>query len=246
MRSMSGKPVSIRVSSMMLVAVGVAFIAAVVLAPSHSLRPADVVSTTESAGQPRSDSSYTPTRFHGVAVDRLDNPLEPSLSLDEAVAKTGLELYLPSVAVVGRPVKVVMNETVTDPGGEGRVGFMVLYDSGVKLIVAPGSIDLQQRNLSLSDALPFKDGRALPYELKTVSNRPTLVGRAGIQYQGDAEITTGANLVWNMGDANYWLRAPAPPAATSDDELAASVPPIGISDLTKIAESMLPFEAIQN
>ena len=30
---------------------------------------------------------------------------------------------------------------------------------------------------------------------------------SGCTTQGTAEIATEANIVWNMGDANYWLRA---------------------------------------
>jgi hypothetical protein len=169
-----------------------------------------------------------------VAVDRLDDPSQPSMPLEKALAMTGMKISLPDASIVGRPVKVVLNETVTDPTGSGRVGLMVLYETGVKLIIEPGAVDLAERNESLAGALPFRDGRVLPYELSTAGGTAVLVGHPGIQYQGEAEIATEASVMWNKGDALYWLRAPSPSAAIAGQSRAG----VGVQELLLIVETM--------
>lgn len=215
--------------------------------------PADSNSFDRPPTPSQAVSAYAPSRIHGVSMDRLDNPLEKSLTLEEALSKTGLEIVLPDSSVVGLPVKVVLDETAGDPSGKHRVGLMVLYDSGIKLIVEPGLLDLKDRNSSLKGALPFRDGRTLPYDLQTVAGRPTLIGEPGVQYQGSAELGTEANILWNMGDAHYWLRAPLPtqpgtPAQQGASGLTApqglspeaATVPVGTDTLTMIAKSMVP------
>lgn len=189
---------------------------------------------------------YLPRNIHGASIDRLDMPEEPSLPLDEAIAKSGLgDVSLPDASVLGEPVKVVLNETVRDRSGKGRVGLMILYESGVKLLVSPGALDLQERMDSFEGALPFRDGRSSPYEMQVVADRPALVAAAGVQYQGSAEIEVEANLIWNVGDAHYWLKAPRPAepsvsasGSRTDGETRALSESIGIDDLIAVAESL--------
>ena len=197
----------------------------------------------ESAEQrvsPTETGAYEPIEIHGTAADRLDNPSESGLTLAEAISRSGLNVSLPDQALTGAIVKVVMNETVTDPAGRNRVGFMVLYETGIKLITAPGPLDLEAENEALRGSLPFQDGRELPYVLESVAGRPTLVGHAGVQYQGTATVAVPANLIWNEGDVEYWLKAPAPTETDASTGSSGADPEVDIDLLMRVAASMSP------
>jgi hypothetical protein len=153
--------------------------------------------------------SYDPGVFHGVSVSRLDDTHERSLTLDEAIARTDYAFSMPDSAVAGPIAKIVPNETVWDRSGKGRTGLMIRYDSGIELIIEPSPVDLQGMNRAVAGTLPFRDGRTRPFELRTMAGLPLALSRAGIQYQGSAEMAVPAQVVWNMGDANYRLRGPA-------------------------------------
>ena len=196
--------------------------------------------------------------IHGSTYDRLDDASEPSLTLDDAIARAGIPLSLPDERLTGKIVKVVLNETVTDPSGKGRVGVLILFESGIKLCTEPGSMDLKKFNERFANALPFRDGRKLPCELKPVGGRATLVGAPGIQYNGRGEIATPATLIWNIGDVNYLMKAPVPPlnaeaastmstadadgpdAYTLDADTLGADGSLGVDDLVRMAESLAP------
>lgn len=139
---------------------------------------------------------------HGVAADALDWSND-GMSLDAALATSGLSISMPSSSVVGLPTKIVLDETSQDE--RGRCGVMILFTSGIKLKVAPGETDLQAR-YDAKGADPFTDGRKMPFEFAMVGSRKALLLRNGVQRPLHGEDSpVRSRVTWNMNGLTYVL-----------------------------------------
>lgn len=148
------------------------------------------------------EASPATSPSHGVPADALDWS-NGGMSLDAALASSGLSVSMPSSSAVGIPSKIVLDETSRDE--RGRCGVMILFTSGVKLKVAPGETDLQARYNAIG-ADPFTDGRKKPFEFATVGGRQALLLRNGVQrsqHGGDSPVRS--RVTWNMNGLTYVL-----------------------------------------
>jgi len=162
---------------------------------------------------PVASTSNPAARERGVSADALDWS-GSGIPIDQAISKSGLRPDFPSRSAVGVPVKIVLDETSSDE--TGRCGLMVLYDSGIKLKVAPGQTDLRQV-CNASGADPFTDGRRRPFELSTVAGGERLILRAGTQRTTRGLSRVQSRITWNRGGITYVLEAPD---GVSVDELS--------------------------
>lgn len=180
---------------------------------------------------------------HGTVVTALDATPGTGMSLEEAVAKTGLTVSLPDQSVVGKPVKVALNETVDDP--QHRVGLIVQYESGVILMVDPGETNLNGKLGRPKGSLPFRDGRSSTFAKDAVANRETLVRDSGTQYAASGDTPVPAMLLWSMAGATYRLvdgtaigSGTSRSSSASSTSLDGSQPALGVNGLRKAAEAI--------
>lgn len=184
-------------------------------------------------------SAPAATRFHGAFVDPFDSPSASGLTLEDALRISRLTPELPSEAVVGKVRKVALNETVED--ARGRCGFMVLYESGVRLSVEPGATDVADRVKQPSGVSPFRDGRRTVFDLSQVAGRPAMVRQPGEQMAQSAEIHLPALLLWSQDGLTYELAGGMPYAVNGDSSYgvssASALGEVAMGDLMKAAES---------
>lgn len=183
---------------------------------------------------------------HGAVVTALDVDTGTTLSLDEALKQSGLAVSLPDPMVVGKPVKVALNETVEDP--EGRKGLMIRYDSGLTLTVDPGETNLRAKQARPAGFVPFRDGRASTFLQVDVVGRPVLVRRPGVQKNADGDFPMPAMILWNSPGVTYRLTdgtpgvsgvtQPAIGAAGAAAPLSTD-PDVRVSRLTDVVQSLL-------
>jgi hypothetical protein len=150
------------------------------------------------------------------------------MPLAKAIAETGLAISLPDTDVAGRRVRVVTY------GGTGDVGLMVLFDSGVKMLVGPGRWDLQGL-MQRTDAYGGPAASRVAQEMRTVAGRPTVINQANPIYRWGKEareVPPAASVLFNIGDVSYVLRAPE-----------TLTPSISADTLVRIAASMRPAGA---
>lgn len=140
---------------------------------------------------------------HGMPADRLDWD-EVGLPLDEAIVKSGLKVTLLDSVAIGKPTKVVLDET--SGGGGGRTGLMILYSSGVKLKIAPTETDLHAV-ATRPGASTFTDGRQTPFSEALVNGRPALLLREGAQRGAHGITPVTALTIWNTDGCTYRLES---------------------------------------
>jgi hypothetical protein len=149
---------------------------------------------------------------HGVTVTALDVAGSSALTVEEAIGLTGMSISLPDPALVGEPVKVALNETVED--GQGRMGLLIRYSSGVTLSIEPGETAPERLLGRPSGSLPFTDGRTSTFQPETLADRKVLARLPGIQYSDAGESGVPAMLLWSLDGATYRL-VDGPPAITA-------------------------------
>lgn len=159
---------------------------------------------------------------HGVPADALDWS-DSGLPLSKALKESGLSPALPQAEAAGHIVKVALDETGGD--GTGRLGLLVLYDSGVKLKIAPGNQDVPGQFIRGRNASRFRDGREGAFEMATIAGRKTLVLPPGIQTSETGDYAVPARVSWDSGNLAYTLESSSPTASIDALlRLAAGIP----------------------
>ncbi|MHB8706854.1 MAG: hypothetical protein ACYC77_10105 [Coriobacteriia bacterium] len=138
-----------------------------------------------------------------MPADRLDWD-EVGLPLEEAIVKSGLAVTLPDSAAIGKPTKVVLDET--SGGSDGQTGLMILYSSGVKLKIAPAETDLRAV-AGRTGAATFTDGRKTPFSEALVNGRPAVLLKEGAQRGTHGITPVTALIIWNMDGCTYRLES---------------------------------------
>lgn len=137
--------------------------------------------------------------IHGSGGDALDWA-GPGTTMTEALSQMGGTIALPPASVVGLPQKVVLDETARDEAG--RPGLLILYDSGIKLMISPGESDLQRE--ASADFAPFEDKRTKAFELATDNGRQRMITRGGFQVvRGGSRSEVMPRVTWNLGGYTY-------------------------------------------
>jgi hypothetical protein len=153
------------------------------------------------ATRTRTTAQVASQAVHGSGGDALDWAATPQVSLGEALAAIGTRLSLPSTATAGIPVKVVMDET--SRANTGRYGVLILYDTGIKLFIQPGQKDTKA--MQKESSATFEDGRAQPFELRSIQGRSSLVTSRGVQVVGRRRYAVSPRLVWNADGMTYTM-----------------------------------------
>jgi hypothetical protein len=137
--------------------------------------------------------------IHGSGGDALDWDT-PGITLAEALSQMGGTVALPPASVVGEPQKVVLDETARDE--TGNPGLLILYSSGIKLMVSPGGTDLGRE--AAADFAPFEDKRAKAFELVVDRGTPRMVTRGGVQViRGGSRSEVMPRVTWNLDGYTY-------------------------------------------
>jgi hypothetical protein len=146
-------------------------------------------------------ASATPTRPHGVSADALAWS-GSGIPLDEARKRVGAHVSLPDTATVGDIEKVALDETDVS----GTPGLLVLYGSGIKLMIARNERDMTDLG---AGAAPFTDGRSTAFELREIDGTQVLVGEAGRQIDSRGGDFMQSRNTWNQGGMAYSLISPS-------------------------------------
>ena len=146
---------------------------------------------------PKQTASADSTRHRGVSADALDWASGSGIPLSEALKRVGAPVSLPDTATVGDIEKVALDETDVS----GTPGLLVLYGSGIKLMIARTERDMTDFG---TGAATFTDGRTAAFKLREIDGVQVLVGEAGEQI-----VPRGAfmqsRITWNQGGMAYTL-----------------------------------------
>lgn len=161
-----------------------------------------------------------PSRTHGASVDFTSSSVSGT-SMADAMSRMSTKVSLPSTSSVGEPTKVVLDETNREL--TGKYGLLVTYASGIRLLVVPGTIDIDRAQEATGWG-SFDDGRKELFEVRTIAGRKSIVNPGGIQTTAAAHRVEPV-VTWNSNGMVYTLTS-----SGSD--------PVGLSELLSVAQSM--------
>jgi hypothetical protein len=140
----------------------------------------------------------------GRFPDALDARSSTAVSLAEALGRIPRHLPLHDVAVTGDAVRAEVDDW--DGKAPAEYGLLVLYASGVKLMVQPGEMDLDEKVKAGGEAV-FTDGATTHYLVDTIAGRRALVVTGGTQVLTVGEYAVPNMVVWNDAGFTYKLQA---------------------------------------
>jgi len=146
---------------------------------------------------PEPIASADSTRHRGVSADALDWTGGSGIPLAEALKRVGAPVSLPDTATVGDIEKVALDETDVS----GTPGLLVLYGSGIKLMIARTERDMTDLG---TGAATFTDGRTAAFKLREIDGVQVLVGEAGEQIVPRGDFMQ-SRITWNQGGMAYTL-----------------------------------------
>lgn len=144
----------------------------------------------------------------------LDAPNPQSMTLSEALGRINRRVPLPDVALTGDAVRAEIDDW--DGKKPSEYGLLVLYSSGLKLMVEPGVLDVGQKASSGRSAR-FSDGDSSHYKEVRIGNRQALLVKGGTQILTIGEYAVPDMVAWN--DAGFTYRLQAEPGVFSTEQL---------------------------
>lgn len=159
-------------------------------------------------------ASDTPTRVAPMAANfeaLQDDQAFPGMAMSDALLLIAEHVVLP---VTDSTVeKVLIDET---PGlSRAERGIAVRYSSGFNFYYKPLPQDTLpdwQKLVNDSDAAPFTDGRAEPFEIVDINGVEVAVQRGGVQELRRGLVPVGSAASWNDDSGTYILRSDKLPA----------------------------------